>query len=547
LTHSRASASAILSTVAIALCAGLLGTLAPAAGLADTSTGEGLVRYGTIVEPETLNPLLGATLAVARVASLAFDGLVRVDADGRPVPDLAVAVPSRANGGISADGKVLTYHLEPRAKWHDGQSVTADDVVFTWHAIMNPRNNVAGRAGYDQIERVEAVDPHTVRVRLKRRFAPALFLFTPTIVGAILPKHLLAGAPDLNRSPFNSAPIGSGPYRVQAWRHGDRIIFQRNPDYFRGAPSIARIEMRIIPDTNTLLTLIRTREIDVTADLTADQYRAVRDVPEVVTTLVPVNSFSFLSFNTRREPLSDVRVRRALCYAIDPKRIFAVVYHGVGLQSPADQSPASGWADRSLRYYPTDPARAGALLDRAGWKMGSDGYRSRAGTRLSLDVTTTVGNKSAEQVELIAQAAWRRVGIDARIKNAPGNMLFAQADGILTKGTFDVALFSYSANPDPDDSAIIGPGTVPPQGENETGYVGDAEFARIQRDASGTFDFGRRHTLYNRLQAILVRDVPRYTLRWQSAVQVHAKHLHGVAMNPASNLFWNVETWTLTL
>jgi peptide/nickel transport system substrate-binding protein len=545
LTHSRASASAILSTVAIALCASLLGTLAPAAGLADTSTGEGLVRYGTIVEPETLNPLLGATLAVARVASLAFDGLVRVDADGRPVPDLAVAVPSRANGGISADGKVLTYHLEPRAKWHDGQSVTADDVVFTWHAIMNPRNNVAGRAGYDQIERVEAVDPHTVRVRLKRRFAPALFLFTPTIVGAILPKHLLAASADLNRSPFNTAPIGSGPYRVRAWRRGDRIVFERNADYFRGAPSIARIEMLFIPDTNTLLNLIRTRELDVTAEVTADHYRVVRNVPEVVTTLVPVNSFTFLSFNTRREPLNDVRVRQALCYTIDPKRIFETVYHGVGLQSPADQSPASGWADHSLRYYPTDPARAGALLDGAGWKLGSDGYRSRAGIRLSLDLTTVTGNKSAEQVEVMVQESWRRVGIDARIKNAPGNVLFAQANGILNKGTFDVALFSYALDPDPDDSSIIGPGTVPPQGVNETGYVGDAEFARLQREASGTYDVGRRHALYNRLQAILVRDVPRYTLRWQSVVQVHAKRLHGVAINPANNLFWNVQTWTL--
>jgi len=540
----RARATAVVLAIAPCVAAGLAAAPPPAAFAA--AGPNGIVRYGTLVEPETLNPLLGATVAVSNVSALAFDGLVRIGEGGRPVPDLATVVPSREGGGISADGRTITYHLDPRARWHDGRPVTAEDVAFTWHAIMNPRNNVAARTGYDEITAVDTVDPHTVRLRLRRAYAPALYLFTTLFPGAILPKHILGAYADLNRVPFNTAPIGSGPYRVREWRHGDRIVFERNPAYFRGAPSIERIDLEFIPDSNTLLNLVRTHEIDAAADLTPDQLAEARRTPGVSTTLVPVNGFSFMSFNTRRAPLSDVRVRRALCYAIDPKHIFNVVYHGVGLQAPVDQSPAGGWADPSLRYYPTDPARAASLLDAAGWKMGSDGFRSHAGNRLTLDVTAVSGSKTAEQVEVIAQAAWRAIGVDARIKNAPGNILFAQSDGILTKGTFDVAFFSYFVNPDPNDSAIVGPGTVPPQGENETGYVGDAEFARLQRDASGTYDLARRHALYDRLQAILLRDVPRYTLRWQSVILVTRAGLHGVSLNPAGDAFWNVQQWTLS-
>ena len=539
----RARETALVLAIALCIAIGLSAASLPAAVAAAATNG--VVRYATLAEPETLNPLLGATVAVGNVSALVFDGLVRIGEDGRPVPDLATVVPSRDNGGISADGRTITYHLDPRARWHDGQPVTAEDVAFTWHAIMNPRNLVALRAGYEEITAAEVVDPHTVRFRLRRAYAPMLYLFTTISPGAILPKHVLGSYADLNHVPFNTAPIGSGPYRVREWRHGDRIVFERNTAYFRGAPSIERIDLEFTPDSNTLLNLVRTHEIDAAADLTPDQLEDARRTPGVSTTLVPINGFSILSFNTRRAPLSDVRVRQALCYAIDPKHIFNVVYHGVGLQAPVDQSPAGGWADPSLRYYPTDPARAASLLDAAGWKMGSDGYRSHAGNRLTLDVTAVSGNKTAEQVEVITQAAWRAIGVDARIKNAAANMVFAQSNGILTKGTFDVAFFAYFINPDPNDSAIVGPGTVPPQGENETGYVGDAAFARLQRDASGTYDLARRHALYNRLQAILLRDVPRYTLRWQSLILVTRTNLHGVSVNPAGDAFWNVQKWTL--
>ena len=359
----------------------------PLAGFTQPSphpwTGPGRVRVGFLVEPRTLNPVIGIEVAAGNAALLMFDGLVRIDDRGRPIPDLARTVPSRANGGISPDGKTLTYHLDARARWHDGVPVTADDVVFTYGAIMNPANQVPDRHGYDRIAAVEAVDPHTVRVRFKQIFAPATLLFAGGIQGSIVPKHLLQRYPNLNNIEFNTSPIGSGPYVLRHWRHGDGLALDANPRYFRGPPRIAHIDIRFVPDSNTLLTLVRTHEVDFTSDLDPSQVGAVRGFGGVALRTVAGNGYRHIGFNTRRSPTDDRRVRRALCYALDPRLMYDKVFFGLGLQAPADQNPATGWANGALHYYPTSPGRAAALLDAAGWRAAPDGARFKAGRRLS--------------------------------------------------------------------------------------------------------------------------------------------------------------------
>lgn len=499
------------------------------------------------MEPATLDPVIGVELAASNTAQLIFDGLVHIDDRGRPVPDLAKAVPSRANGGISADGKTVTYHLDARARWHDGVPVTAEDVVFTHAAIMNPANNVQDRHGYDQIASVDAIDAHTVRIRFKRVFAPATLLFAGGIQGAIVPKHLLEAFPDLNKVAFNSAPIGSGPYIVREWRRGDRLLLDANPAYFRGAPRIRHVDIRFVPDSNTLLTLVRTHEIDFTPDLDPNQVAAVRRVDGVAVRAKSGNAYRHIGFNTRRSPTDDWRVRRALCYALDPGVIYRKMYLGLGAQAPADQNPASGWANGALHYYPTDLVRAGALLDAAGWRTGPEGVRLKNGRRLSLEIVSLAGAKTNEAIELLLQDAWHRIGVDATIKNYAGSVLFGAAQpggGLIPNGRYDVSLFSYYRNPDPDDSDVIGPSSIPPAGLNTTFYA-NPEVGRLQAQAIRTFDERRRHALYNRIQAIIVRDVPIYTLLWVPIIAAFNDDLHGVSVSPAGPSFWNVTEWRL--
>jgi peptide/nickel transport system substrate-binding protein len=512
----------------------------------DAQTDGGVLRLGTIIEPGTLNPAIGTLVGESNLAALLYDGLVRIDHHGNPVPDLALEVPSRANGGISADGKTLTYHLARNARWHDGKPVTADDVVFTYHAIMNPQNNVGNRFGYKEIAAVTSPDPFTVRVRFNAVYAPAIYLFGDNNQGAILPKHLLEHYADLNHVPFNRKPIGSGPYRLREWRSGDRLIFDANPMYFRGPPTIARIEERIIPDTNTLLTQLRTHEIDFTNDLDPGQLAQVKGFKGVATEIISTNGYRHVAFNTRRPPLDDVRVRRALCYAFDPDVIYRKIYFGIGDRAPADQNPSTGWANPKLRYYPFDPTRAAALLEEAGWSTGPGGIRVRAGRRLSIQIVTVSGARANEAVEVMLQNAWRNIGVDATIKNFPGTTLFApiQSGGVLQSGRYDVALFSFIRNPDPSDQALIGPSSIPPAGLNVSFYA-NPEVGRLQIAGLRTFDRDARHVIYNRIQAIIVRDVPIYTLLWVPFVTGYTSRLQGLATAPNGVAFWNVLDWRL--
>ncbi|MBD5633292.1 MAG: hypothetical protein IAI49_02335, partial [Candidatus Eremiobacteraeota bacterium] len=219
-------------------------------------------RYGDQIEPDSLNPYLSNALAAGRVEAAIFSGLVRYGPRGTILPDLATRVPTIANGDISRDGKTFTYHLDPRAVWHDGVPVTSDDAAFTWHAIMDPKNNVTSRSGYDRIANVIAVDAHTVRISYREPYAPAIANFAAGVSRtSILPKHVLEHA-DFNTAEFNRAPIGSGPYRFVRWDHGSEIVLAAFPRFFRTPAIVPRIEYRIVPDTNTLFNAVRTHDLD---------------------------------------------------------------------------------------------------------------------------------------------------------------------------------------------------------------------------------------------------------------------------------------------
>ena len=189
----------------------------------------GQLTYGSLQEPSTLNPLQSDLLATAEVGSLIFSGLVVANDKGEWIPDLAVDVPTRQNGGVSPDGLTVTYRLRPGVTWHDGMPFTSADVKFTWETIMNQNFRDANRNGYDKISGVDTPDDTTVIIHFREYYAPYLTLF-PTII----PKHILDKEGDINKAAFNRAPIGTGPFKFKEWRIADSILLEANPNYFRG-------------------------------------------------------------------------------------------------------------------------------------------------------------------------------------------------------------------------------------------------------------------------------------------------------------------------
>ncbi|HYZ15123.1 MAG TPA: peptide ABC transporter substrate-binding protein [Candidatus Acidoferrum sp.] len=529
-----------------ALLACALPLVAPAR-LPQTEAGH--LRIGVLRDVDSINPLLSTQAASTDLAQLIFSGLIRYDDRGDPIPDAAEAVPTRANGGISADGKTITYHLRRNVVFSDGAPLTARDVVFTWHAILNPANNVPQHFPYDLAQSVVARDPRTVVVRLREPNAAfvALFMRCGT-QGAILPEHLLGAKHDLNQNPYNRQPIGSGPFVVTSYQPGSAIELARNPRWWGPhQPALQRISYRFIPNENSLLIALRTHEIDFYYEAPEQQFRELRGIPGVHVSAKPFMSYEQVAFNTRRAPFDDVRVRQAAAYAIDWRALERSVYLSVDLPGVTDVFPLSWAYEPSVKHYPRDLTKSRALLDAAGWHVGGDGIRTRNGGRLSVLMRTVAGVIPRQNAEVMIQQELRDVGFDVQILNAPANLLFAPqgAGGLLAKGDFDAAIYGWTEVPDPaDDLQTLGPDRVPPYGVNFTG-LRDPEIGRLQREGTRVYERERRKPAYRALQRREHELVPFETIVWRANIDAVSDDFQGFRPAVGVSDFWNPWDWSI--
>ncbi len=504
------------------------------------------LRVALIINPTQLNPILPQNSIENFVDGLVFDLLVTQDQHHRQVADLAAVVPSLENGGIGKDGLTITYHLRHGVKWHDGAPFTSKDVRFTWQAVLDTRNNVVSRRGYDQVASLETPDDYTVVMRMKRVFAPAI----DTIFGEsdtplrILPAHLLAKYSNLNQIPFNAAPVGTGPYEFVRWARGDRIVLRANDAYFRGAPALKRLTLPIIPDDNTTGAQIRSHEVDLAIEIPAPVYRDVADVPGVVRQLADAPAYTSIVFNTKHTPLDDVRVRRALVLGMNRSAIVRDDTYGTGQLAVSDLSPYYWAFDPTLKPVPYSLDQAKALLDAAGWRPGSDGVRARNGTRLSLLLVYGSGSQLVRTVTAQVQQMYRPLGVDIALKGFDYATLYAAAQngGILNAGKFDLAMYAWISGSDPDDSSQWTCAAVPPAGNNVSRYC-SAEMDAAQKLALSTFDRRIRTKAYARIQALLLRDAPAAFLYYQALRYAHVAGLQNFAPNGISE-GWNAQEWS---
>lgn len=508
----------------------------------------GTLRIAILGSPNTLDPILASNTTEAMLARLFSDLLVTVDRTGkREIPMLAAAVPTQRNGGISKDGLTVTYHLRRGVRWQDGVPFTSEDVKFSYEAIMNPANNVSSRSGFTVISRVDTPDPYTVVFHLKRRYAP----FVNTVFGesdnpyTVVPAHLLRRLPNLNDAPYNAQPVGTGPFKVVRWVRGDRIELAANDDYFMGKPKIRRIVVRIVPDENTEIALLRSHEIDWMFEASQHVYAQVKAIRDVDVVLVSENAFDGLAVNTSRPALSDVRVRRAIAYALDKPRLLADFTAGSAALGTEDL-PAFMWAyEPHVRTYPYDPDRARALLDQAGWRAGPGGIRTRRGERLTLSLSYNTGNATRQALAIAVQAALRAVGIDASIKTYPATLLFAPygMGGILARGDFDLDITGWIAGIDPNDADQFSCPALPPNGSNITRYCSPALDA-AQQAALTNYDQRARKRAYSTIQRMLAEDVPEIFFWYPRLIHPINPDFKGFAPNPV-NEAWNAYQWEI--
>lgn len=480
------------------------------------------------------------------LSSLVFDPLVTVDPHGNDVPVLASVVPTLENGGISRDGKTITYKLRRNVKWHDGAPFSSDDVKFTFQAVMNPNNKVVSRHGYDDVASVDTPDKYTVVFHLKAPFAP----FVDTVFGEsdspyrILPKHLLEKYADVNTVPFNAEPVGTGPYKFAKWIRGDRIEYVANPDYFLGAPKIKNQVYKIITDSNTQIAQMKSHEIDWIPELNGQQYRDLRTEPDVTIVQNESPQYEAIAFNLSHPPLDDLSVRQALVYGIDARKIMDSTQFGAATLATAD-IPSYSWAyNGALKPYPYDPAKAKALLDAAGWRAGPNGMRAKNGQPLSLQFIIAQGSSAAAAISTLVQAQLKQIGVDTQIKGYTYTQLYAtQAlGGILNSGKFDLSIYAWVYGSDPDDSSSMLCSMFPPAGNNIFHYCNKAADV-AEMDALSHPDRATRKAAYAKTQAFAAHDLPEDYLFYRKQLHAVNPDLKGFSPNGVVET-WNSYQWS---
>jgi peptide/nickel transport system substrate-binding protein len=537
------SAAMLVSAIVLASCTRVAGTTA---GARHPWTQPDTLRIATSIAPNTLNPILSTEEAEVQFQALALDPLISIDEHGRDVPILAAVVPTLENGGISRDGLTITYHLRHGVRWQDGAPFTSRDVAFSYHAIMNPATLVVTRHGYDQIARVDTPDPYTAVFRLKRPFAPAVqTFFAPSDAPYfILPAHLLERYHDLNRVPFNSSPVGTGPFKVARWLRGDRIEYVANDDYFLGKPKLRRIVFSIVPDENTIASQLRAHEVDWFYAASPRVYPQLTAIDGVALRLVPLNAYYSVLFNTTRVPFDDARVRRAFGLAIDKSRLVRQATFGTTVPATEDL-PSFMWAfDPKAGTAARDLPRAEALLDAAGWKRGPEGVRVRNGKRFSVVLSYRTDSATDRDVVIVLAAMLKDAGIEASLKSYVTSLLYGPpGTGIQADGKYDVSVQTWYAGSDPDDSTQLTCDQVAPKGYNWTRYCNPAMDA-AQRTALSHYDRPTRKRAYATVQQLLARDAPSVYFWWPRQIEAVNTDLKGFRPDGIAE-DWNAYQWSI--
>jgi peptide/nickel transport system substrate-binding protein len=497
-----------------------VGTSAP--GTRHPWTQPHVLRFAAAEDLVGLNPMTVTQATLSYLSSMTMAYLIKTDAHGEPtVPELATQVPTQANGGISADGKTMTFHLRKGVVWSDGVPFDADDVVFTTNLILDPKTNIIGRDGWDQIEKIDEPDKYTVVYHLKTPYSPYAVTFFSTAGSnpAILPKHLLAGK-NINTDPYNGLPVGIGPFKYQAWNRGDSVVLVPNPRYFRGAPKLTKVVYKTVQDRNTVLQLLRTHDLDLWIPVAPHFIHDVRGIPNVDVTLTPSYFFDHLDFNNQRPAVRDQAVRAALRMALDRKTLNEKVRFGLYDLGESVVPPVSPFHE-TLPLVPFDIAGANRLLDGAGWVRGADGIRSKNGVRLSLDFATASGTPDSDTIIELIRSWWKQLGVDLQVRHYLSSLLFAsvQDGGIIYSGKFDVVLFAWGGDPNGDMSNLYACDRFPPNGQNDPRYcnqqvnqaltLGKTEYDRAKRTAGMRF-----------IQEQIVKDVP--TVVMDTRREIHA-------------------------
>jgi peptide/nickel transport system substrate-binding protein len=393
---------------------------APAVDASRAPDDGGTVVIGLAAEPDNLIDAVSTTNVAQNVIDQMFLTLTELGEDLESYDPLLAR-----SWDVSEDGKAITFHLAPEARWHDGEPVTADDVVFTHELLTDPQVDYSARSYKDFITRVVADDAHTVTFHFSRVYP---YQILDASVGAILPRHLLGDAPRdaLVSTDFARDPVGCGPFRFARWESQQSLEIRANDDYFLGRPHLDRVVFRVIPDRTSMVTQLETGEIDVMENVSPHEVERLRKTAKHLRVeAFEDRNYTYIGWDSTNPLFSSPRVRRALGMAVDRQGIIDALCYGYA--RPMDGPiHARLWASNpDIQPLPFDPEGARRLLAEEGWEdTDGDGILDRDGVPFAFELKTNVDNPVRMDATVMMQSMFRKVGVEMTPRSYEWNVLW---------------------------------------------------------------------------------------------------------------------------
>ncbi|MGB0661687.1 MAG: peptide ABC transporter substrate-binding protein [Mangrovicoccus sp.] len=524
--------------------------------------------------PSTLNVFLSGGTKEMESASMIIEPLARFDAGGNMIPWLAEELPTVENGGVAEDLTSITWKIREDVKWSDGSDFTAEDAVFTWEYCTHPDGGCAQMSYFDGVTAMEAVDAKTLKITFG---APKPFPYTafvgsesPILQKAQFLDCMGAKAPECTEANFG--PIGTGPYMVTEFRPNDVITLEANP-YFREAdkPAFGKVLFKGGGDaTAAARSVLETGEFDYAWNLQIDpsvlanmesqgKGKVVSAFATSVERLHVNQSNPDPALGEERATLAhphpfltDPAVGKALSMAIDRQLLVDVGYGAGGKPTcnvlPGPEVYASTANDACLTQ---DIEGAKAVLEEAGWTVGSDGVREKDGIRLSVLYQTST-NAVRQDTQALVKQWWSEIGVETELRNIDASIFFGgdpSSPDTFQKFYADIEMYTNNfSGVDPEAymanwrcSEIPSPASQW-QGANMQRFCSE-EYDALVDELSTTVGIEARSEIVKKQNDMLMQSYTIIPLIHRGNPSAHSLTLGGVEMNDWDSEIWNIKDW----
>ncbi|MCW8129095.1 MAG: peptide-binding protein [Planctomycetota bacterium] len=427
------------------------------------------------------------------------------------------------------DTLYFTFHLRQGVRWHDGTPLTPQDYLFSFKTLKDPGIDCQPSRNYFQdCEKLEALDAATIRFTWRKLFAGA---FTASAGLTLVPEHIYRyeTANQFNTHPRNKEAFGTGPYKFKEWLPKQRIVLERNEDYWGYKPPFKQIYYRIVSESAVRFQMLKDKKLD-TIGLTPSQW--VNDVPKppfgqphgLAAVKQYATYYNYIGWNGRLPKFADKHVRQALTMSIDRDKILQNILGGMGMVVSGTFFSKGPYNDPKINPWPFDPKRAGELFAEAGWKdTDGDGFLDKDGAKFEIKIKFPAASETGKKVLIAVQGDLKKAGIDCQLDPIEWSVFLDK----IKKRDFDAIMLGWSLGWDPDPYQLWHSSQTAGEGSNHCYFV-NKEADGIIEQLRKTFDFDERVALCHRFHAILHDEQP-YTFMFNSmALTAHNADLRNV-------------------